>query len=485
MDDTEVLVIGGGISGLTAAWWLARSGIAVQVWEREDGPGGLIATHRIDGYRVERAASLMVNSNPAVSEFLDHTGLAANKIPVTAGSARYLFHDGSLVPVPMRPAALLFAPFWTARGRIRLLAEPWIPKGGHKNETVSAFITRRLGREALEKAFEPVIACTYASDPDQANARAVLQRLTALEDRFGSLALGILVHKLRGRGSVPAIDTFSFRGGMDTLVQSLASAPGVRFRAAHSALRIEPEDHGWRAIARSPQGECSVRARHLVLSVPAPEAAALLESVDGPLAALVRGIEYAPLAIVHLGLDRHTVAHRLNGMGFLVPRERKLPFLGCQWVSSLFPERAPPGKVVIAAYLGGARDPRVLEWDDERIVQTTFGHLRPLLGLGNAPEMVHVERHRRALPMYYGAYPDRTQAIREGLLRYPGLHLEANYLGGISTRDRIVCGQAAAHRIAIQFRGANPEFSALRNAPPPVKSTQSIQGNRGAACVEY
>lgn len=485
MENTEVLIIGGGVSGLSAAWWLARSGIAVELWEREDGPGGLIATRLINGYRVERAASLMVNSSPAVSEFLEHAGLAANKIPVTAGSARYLLHDGSLVPVPMRPGALLFAPFWSMRGRLRLLAEPLIPRGGQKNETVSAFISRRLGREALEKAFEPLIACTYASDPDQANARAVLQRLTALEDRFGSLALGILAHKLRGQGPAQAVETFSFRGGMEALVRSLALAPGVRFRAAHSALRIEREDGYWRAIALSPHGECSVRARHIVLSVPAPDAAGLLEPVDGRLAALVRGIEYAPLAIVHFGMDRHTVAHRLNGMGFLVPRGEKLPFLGCQWVSSLFPERAPPGKVAIATYLGGARDPRVLKWDDQRIAQTAFEHLKPLLGLGGAPEMVHVERHRKALPTYCGAYPDRAQAIHAGLLRYPGLHLVANFLGGISTRDRIICGQAAAHRIAAQFRGASPKLHASRSALSSVKNTQSIQGDRCAACVEY
>lgn len=480
MEHTEVLVIGGGLSGLAVAWWLGRAGIAVEVWERHQEPGGLIATRRINGYAAERAASLMVNFNPAVTLLLEQTGLARKKIAVAPGAARYVVREGALVRVPMRLSGLLFGSLWSMRGRLRLLAEPWIPRGGHDDETVGAFVTRRLGREALEKAFEPFLACTFAADPERVNARAVLPRLTALEARHGSLALGILARKFRRPGTAPALETFSFRGGMEALVQALASAPGVYCRAEHTALCIERKGQGWHAVCRSPRGERSVHAHQLVLSVPAPEAATLLDPVDTALAEMVRGVEYAPLAVVHLGLDRSAVAHPLGGMGFLVPRAEGRELVGCQWVSSLFPERAPPGKVLLSAYLGGARAPEVLQWDDQRIIAATLYALKPLLGLTAAPEMVHLERHPRALPLYYGAYQKRVRAIGDRLLRLPGLHLVGNYLGGLSTRDRIICAQAAARRV--QALLANPKVGVF--CLRALQQASIIETEGGAAAVE-
>lgn len=448
MHDTEVLVIGGGLSGLSVAWWLARAGICVEVWEQRARPGGLLATRQKDGYTLEQAASIMLNFRPEVTELLGQSGLASKKLvpaPGT-GSARYLVHQGSLVAVPMRLGAFLSAPLWSTRGKLRLLVEPWIPRGGSENETVTEFITRRLGREALEKAFEPYLAGTLASDPDRANARAALPRLTHLEQRYGSIALGVCARKLR-RHSGPAIETFSFEGGMATLINALVAAPGIRLHTRRTVTQVEHDGNSWRVVSHSQQGERAVRARHLVLAVPAPAAADLLAPRDAVLGELVRGIECASLVVVHFGFDRQCVAHPLNGMGFLVPRREGLPLTGCQWMSSLFAERAPPGKVLASVYLGGSRIREALEWDDARIIETAYGALKPLVGLRAAPDMTHIDRHARALPLYYGAYPERVRAIHRQLQHWPGLHLVANYLGGVSTRDRIVSAYATARRI--------------------------------------
>lgn len=448
MQDTDALVVGGGLSGLSVAWWLARAGLSVEVWEERARPGGLIATHRKDGYTLERAASIMLNFCPEVTELLGATGLALKKLrpDAGAGAARYLVHDGALVAAPMRLGAFLTTPLWSVRGKLRLLLEPWIPRGGSDTETVAAFITRRLGGEILETAFEPYLAGTLASDPDRANARATLPRLTELERRYGSLALGIFARRLRPRGA-PPVETFSFEGGMSALIDRLAAAPGIRLRGRCAATRIEYNGGRWRATAHSREGERAVRARHLVLAVPAPAAAGLLDAYDATLAGLVRGIEYAALAVAHLGFDRRDVAHPLHGMGFLVPRREGLSLTGCQWMSSLFPGRAPPGKVLASVYLGGARVRDVSAWHDQGIVDAACRALRPLLGLRAVPEMTHIDRHAGALPLYYGAYPERVRAIRRQLRRSPGLHLVGNYLGGVSTRDCIIGAHAAARQI--------------------------------------
>ena len=196
MNDTDVLVIGGGISGLSTAWWLNRAGCSVNVWESGKRPGGKIRSRRQDGYLTEQAAALVMNFRPEVTQLLQESGLEAAKtarLPA-AEANRYLLQDGQLIAMPMRLGRMVCSPLWSWQAKLRLLTEPFIPRGGSEDETVSGFVCRRLGREVLEKAMEPFVAGTLAADPDLANAAATLPRLTALERRYGSIAAGILVN---------------------------------------------------------------------------------------------------------------------------------------------------------------------------------------------------------------------------------------------------------------------------------------------------
>lgn len=467
MSDPDVIVVGGGVSGLAAAWWVARAGHSVEVWEQDARLGGKIASRQSDGYLTERAASMLLNFRPEVTELLAATGLDAEKIacPSAPEAQRYLVRGGRLVAVPLRAGALVRSSLWSLRGKLRVLAEPLVPRGGHADETVSAFVVRRLGREVLETAMEPFVAGPLASDPDRASAHAVLPRLVALERRYGSLVIGAGLRRLLRRGAAPVRELFAFGGGMAALTGALAATSGVRFRARSTALGIEPAASGWRLHGRTPEGERSVRARQLVLSVPAPVAAALVGPLDGELGRLLSGIEYGSLAVVHLAFDRPAVRHRLDGLGFLVPRGEGLPLTGCQWMSSTFPSRAPRGKALLSCYVGGARAPQTRDWPDDRCVDATLALLGPLLGIRAAPERVWLDRHAAALPLYHGAYAGRLNAMAERLRRWPGLHLEANYAGGVSVRDRIVCARALAHRIDASLALVRPPAPAALLGP--------------------
>ena len=449
MNDVDVLVVGGGISGLASAWWLARTSLSVAVWERSAHPGGKIRSHRRDGYTTERGAALIMNFRPEVNQLLAETDLDAGKILRGPCANRYLIRDGRLLPLPMTLAAMVASPMWSRRARLRMALEPFIPKSRRQHETVAEFIQRRLGRDMLEQAMEPYVAGPLASSVELAEAQAVLPRLTALEQRYGSLALGVLVHKLLRRRSACATEAFSFAGGTAEMVKAIASTPGISFQSDCEVTALEPTSDGWRVSATRAGSDCSVRARQLILSVPAHAAASLLSPLDLELGSLLAGIEYAPLSVVHLGLERTAVRHPLDGTGFLVPRsQRKIRALtGNLWMSSLFPARAPKDKLLLSSYLGGARTPEATDWDDERSVLEVLSILEPLLGLRGAPEMVRVDRHRRALPLYHGAYQDRLQAIDKCVARLPGLCLAANYRNGVSIRDRIVCGHTTAARV--------------------------------------
>lgn len=449
MSELDVLVVGAGISGLATATVLAQAGLDVAVWERGARPGGKIASERRDGYLLERGASLLLNFRPEVDRFLRNAGLQALKTPraQAAERRRYVLQGGSLRAVPLSLSGLLLSSLWTWRGKLRLLAEPLQPRRVDCGESVGAFVRRRFGTELLDKAVEPFVAGTLASDAERANACSVLPRLTALERRYGSIALGVLAHKLLRRRTAMGREVFSFAGGMSGLIEHLAANPALHLQGGHEVVEIAPVREGWRVTAATAAGERSILARQVLLCSPAPAAAALLRPLDGPLAGLLDGIDYASLNVVHLGFHREAIGHRLDGVGFLAPAGEGLRLTGSQWMSSLFPDRAPPGQVLLSNYLGGCRLPKAIDWSEEACTAAVLEDLRPLLQIHGDPALAHVVRQPQALPLYHGDHPGRCAAIGRHLARWPGLHLQANYLDGVSVRDRIAQGGAIAGRI--------------------------------------
>ncbi|MCP4700176.1 MAG: protoporphyrinogen oxidase [Gammaproteobacteria bacterium] len=456
--DIDVLIIGGGISGLSVAGWLAREGVSAEVWEWETNPGGKIRSSQTGGYLTESAASMVMNFRPEVNRLLNFSGLLNAKTlrSSVAENGRYVVHNRRLALLSMRLGELIFSPLWSLRGKLRLLAEPFIPKGGSEEESVSRFISRRLGKEFLENAMEPFVAGVLASDPDLANASQVLPRLAVLERRYGSLTLGVFLHKILRRRTAVVSEVFSFANGMADLTETLAKTPGLHFHGGLSVSELAPAttSRGWRVTATSSRGERTVHARQVVLSTPADTAANLLAPLDSELSTLLHGIQYAPLSVVHLGFDKSAVRHPLDGAGFLVPRREHLALSGNLWMSTLFPGRAPQGKVLLSSYLGGARLAHAAAWDDERSAAKVMSDLKPLLGIRSSPEMVRIDRHERALPLYHGAYHGRLREIEKHLQQLPGLHLAANYRGGVSVRDRICCAHALTARILQERKAA-------------------------------
>lgn len=476
MSDIDVLVVGGGISGLATATSLVHRGVSVEVWESSTRPGGKIGTHTDrHGYVTERAANMVMNFRPEVNRFIEQSNLVAKKSMLAPIAQRYMMHEDKLVALPMKLTGMIRSPIWSPAGKLRLLAEPFVRKGGHENETVSEFIRRRVGREVLEKAMEPYISAVLASNPDLANAYSVLPRMTGLEQRYGSLTLGILAHKFLGRRIATPQQAFSFTGGMFTLVESLVNNPAIRFRPSHRAVGLSKRGPRWRVTGNASGNEVSVTARQVVLSAPANTAARLIRPLEEDLARLLRGIQYTPVAVVHTGFDRRAIKHRLDGSGFLIPRRAGIGATGCLWISSLFPTCAPQGRVLLTNYLGGARLPEAAEWDDERSVAAILNVISPLLNIRGEPEMVRIDRHHSALPLYHGDYYGRMKMVSDRLQQHPGLHLEANYRGGVSVRDRIACAHAAAQRIADelalssrQFRSKVPSFTTADPIPTDI-----------------
>lgn len=474
MSHLDVLVVGGGISGLAIAHNLASSGLRVEVWEGTERVGGKIQTVVKQGYQMEKAASMVMNFRSEMDQFLRHAGLETHKHRRSPTVTRYLAEANRLVEVPTGIRQLLTTPLFSTAGKLRLLAEPLAPRSDNPDESIAAFITRRLGKEFLDKVFEPYVAGPLASDVNVAEARATMPRLTALEKSYRSLALGAIVRKLSHRGSAARPEVFSFTGGMGTLAQKLADEGRFQVRNNMQVSELWPVKDGWMTRAATADGARTVFSRQLVLSTPAPAAAALVEQLDLELARQLRGIHYTPISIVHTGFRRSQIKHRLNGSGFLVPRQSGFTPNGCLWMSSLFADHAPEDKVLMSTYLGGARNPAAAGWDTQRSHDVVMQMLSTLMGIKSDPDLLHVVRHSSGLPIYHGAYSRRLAAIGDRLGRFPGLHLEANYKGGVSVRDRILCAEKIACRI---LRQLDSELPSHDSGPvlKPVQLTAAIR----------
>lgn len=437
-DRLDTVVVGGGISGLTAAFHLARAGRRVAVLEASDRVGGSIETFADGDWRFEMGPNTVLENNPSVGRLLRDSGMDGEKITAApSAKKRYLYKGGRLVPLPGGPGGFLSTSLFPLGAKLRLLREPWIgrPPAGSE-ETIAQFVRRRLGQSFLDYAVGPFVSGVYAGDPERLSVRWAVPKIYSLEEQHGSLIRGALA---RRKGPAPGGAMISFREGLEELPRKLAREIGdVRTGVlCHSVTRTA---EGFRVETSAGP----VEAAKVVMAVPSDVAARLLDEVTAGASRLFAEIPYAAVAILSLGFRREDVGHPLEGFGFLASRKEGLNTLGCLFPSEIFPGRAPAGHVALAAFAGGRTNPEIVGWDDGRFTSTLLSELRGPLGLRGEPVFRLVRRWPRAIPQYevgHGRFVERAREI-EGAL--PGLRLSGNFLGGVSVPDCIKNATALA-----------------------------------------
>lgn len=452
--DVETLVVGAGISGLSAAFFLRQQGRDVAVIEASGRAGGNIGTFGHEGYLLEAGPNTLLDNHPAIRELIDGLGLRDSAREANPqAKRRYVVRDGRAVQLPGSPPAFLSTRLFSCKGKLRLTLEPFIGRAG-REESVAEFVRRRLGQEFLDWAIDPFVSGVYAGDPARLSVRAATAKVYALEREHGSLLKGAIKKAIAARKAevqtAPIGHMLSFEQGLDQLVEALAASLFDRLHLETPALAMRSTDRGWRVD--TPKG--AYFAREVVLALPAEQVAALLDTMDGDppparqaAVQALREIPYPHVASVALGFRREDVAHPLDGFGVLIPSKEHRITLGALFSSTLFEGRAPEGHVALTVFIGGRKHAQVGEWTDPQVLERVLADLAPILGFRAAPSMSHVMRWPRAIPQYELGHQDRIARVDEALAGLPGLYTRANWRDGVSVSDCIRNGQALAERI--------------------------------------
>ena len=429
-------IIGGGISGLATAWFLRQRGYSVRVFEAAAEVGGTLRSRTQDGFLIEQGPNSTLENTDALGELIRGVHLeAALQVANPASKQRYILQDRQLVPLPLGPAAFFRTPLFSARGKLRLLAEPFIGQSTEE-ESIATFVRRRLGQEFLDWAIDPFVSGVYAGDPERLSVRAATAKIYKLEAEHGSLIKGMVHRALTGKRSGPSPKgrLIAFSGGMQTLARGVAAALGPEQVCTRSPLlALEREEATW-CLRIAPDG-ATVRARSVVLCLPAAETANLLAPLAPEAVTALRNIPYPTVASVALGFRREQVRHPLDGFGFLIPKRCGIETLGTLFSSSLFLDRAPSGQILLTSFLGGTRHPAVGMWSADKILQTVLQDISPVLGIQGPPLLNTVMIWPRAIPQYELGHLDRIAKIDQSLTELPGLHTRANWRDGISVAD--------------------------------------------------
>ena len=448
----DVAVVGGGVSGLYAAYELARRGHRVAVLERQARAGGNAISERLGGFLMEHGPSTVSPAAPAAAVASSALGLDAVRCGLGPGvRRRYLVKDGALAGIAVHPLGFLTASYLSPGARARLLAEALVPRRGAESgeETVAAFCRRRFGREFAERVIEPLVQGLYAGDANALSVAAVFPRLVEMERSHGSILSAVLRSRLH-KGSMPARRPFSWRDGVGTLPAALARALGERVATGVAVRRLRPVRGGFRIEA----GGAGTRlARSVVIATQPHVAAGLLDGLDEPAAAATAAIEAPPLAVVFLGYRRDRVAHPLDGLGYLVPAAEGRAATGALFPSTMFVGRAPAGHVALCAYFSGVRTPALAAMTPDELIAVAQSEFRDLLGARGAPALARVRVWPRGLPQYRLGHAGRTDRLRGAERRLPGLFLTGNYVAGPSIGACLGEARATATRVDAHLRG--------------------------------
>ena len=480
-DPQPVAILGGGITGLAAAYDLARarrSGVPVEelLFERGQRLGGSVLTERAGGFVVEGGPDSFLSEKPEAAALCREVGLGDSLIGSNDAERRtYILQRDRLVPlpdglmllIPTRLWPVLTTPLLPLATKLSVVTECFrsAPPDTREDadESVASFVRRHFGDAMVENIADPLLAGVFGGDSERLSVRSALPRFVAMEREHGSLTRAALkIRKQRRAAATAAPSLFTtLKEGLGQMVEALTGhLDRARLHLGQRVVAIEcaAPEHAATGRASGGRSPYTIRsddggvhqAEAVILALPTYECGRLISPIDSPLGEVLAAIPYSSALTVSLGYDAPVSLP--PGFGFLAPRAAKRRLIACTFVHQKFRHRAPDGSALVRCFLGGVRDPGVLDLTDDQITSLVRQELQSILGLSPEPRFVRICRWPSSMPQYVLGHEERVAAIRARLASHPGLFLAGNAYSGVGLSDCIRSGRAAAAS-ARQFLG--------------------------------
>jgi len=443
-----VAVLGGGLSGLAVAYFLQSMGIPVVVLEASAKAGGAIRSVGIGNWLHEAGPNTLFEADPKVGAFIEGLGLASRCIvPPRESSRRFVVFEGNLKPLPGSAFQFARSPLFSLKGKLALAAEPFRDRA-IEEESVASFVSRRLGREFLDRVVDPFVAGIFAGDPDRLSVRSAFPKLYALERDYGSLLRGSLAKRLYRTS--PKGRMISFPQGLEEIPAALCLHLRSSIRLNTKVLALRRDASGWEVLTEALGSRRTLHAAAVISTLPAGVLSTIPigDTSSLEVLAVLREVPHPPVASVFLGYRREDVAHPLNGFGFLVPKPERRKILGTLFSSALFAGRAPVDHVALTTFVGGTRNPELTSLSDDELARQVHLELGDLLGVSGKPVFIDIQRWPEAIPQYNMGHSLIESKCAQMESTHPGLLIGGNFLGGPSLAGCIESGKRLAERAA-------------------------------------
>jgi oxygen-dependent protoporphyrinogen oxidase len=467
----RIAVIGAGIAGLSTAYYLsqlARKGeqqLEIALLEKGQRLGGSLLTEEADGFLLEGGPDCFISEKPWALQLCRELGLEQEVIGTNQQLRRtFIILKGRLHEIPegfMLLAPTSLRPFvksslFSIPGKARMGLDLILPrKKSDTEESLAAFVLRRLGREALQRIAEPLVAGIHAGDPATMSLKSTFPRFIDLEREQRSIIWGMYQRKKQFAHHRSRYTMFlTLRKGMEALITALPKTLSPRIISLGTeVLGIE------KMTGRSSQQRYRLRlggkkktmeADVVILATPAFVTATLLQGMRGDICRLLNTIPYVSTATINLAYERAQIGHPLDGYGFVVPRLEQRSIMAATFSSVKFAGRAPEGKVLLRCFVGGAKNEEIVEWEDKKMLSAVRRDIEEVLNITGTPLLVHIYRWPKAMPQYILGHEERLSRIEQGLAKHPGLFVTGSAYRGIGISDCIHEAGLTAERV-LQF----------------------------------
>ncbi|MBI2264516.1 MAG: protoporphyrinogen oxidase [Armatimonadetes bacterium] len=490
----QVVIVGGGISGLATARYLTdlagEAGLKttgpsldlrITLLEAEDRLGGNIRTDRFGDYLVEQGPDGFLDNQPKTLELARRVGLSDRILPASdAMSRRFILRNGKLREVPGKPQAFLTSRILSLSGKLRVLCEPFSRSSREDDQTVYAFARRHIGEEAARILVDAMVSGIFAGDIEKLSLKSAFPTMHDMESAHGTLTRAMFAKmrearmsgKKTGSPMGPGGRLTSFTGGMEELISALAgSLPEETIWKAHPVTAVSVEDAEgqsmWRISVETRRVTPHILADAVILALPARRSAEIVKKTDENLARILSEIPYAPLVVLATAYHSRDIPFPPDGFGFLAPRNQGLRILGSLWTSSIYGEsRAPGGQALLRNMLGGAHDPDVLKLDDQELSKLVKEDLRQAMGITADPVQTWIYRHDLGIPQYNAGHSRRLEELEKIAEHRPGLFMTGNSFRGIGVNQCIVDAETTALKVMAHLQRQADRSLASTKANP-------------------